>query len=167
MKVYAHKWMKNNEKVCIGPFRTTCTAPFGILDPQPKDPKDIHIIVVSRACEMVDDKPKAELGSDYVESTVLKQNPVVEVFALEDVTKDVDLGEMAEAAERVSAETDEVSTVVPEPVSDVVEEPADFADYSTSELMKLCDSLGIKARKNATRGALVEKLVAAAGTQRR
>jgi hypothetical protein len=162
VKVYAHKWLKNNEQVCIGPFRTTCTAPFGILDPQPKDPKDIHIIVISRACEMVDDKPKAEPGADHVESTVLKQNPVVEVFAIEDITKDVDLGEMAEAAERVSVETEEVSAVVSEPVSDVVEEPKDFANYSTSELTKLCDSLGIKTRKNATRASLVEKLVAAA-----
>ena len=162
MKVYAHKWLKNNERVCIGSFRTICSSPFGILEPQPTDPKDIHIIVISRACEMVDGKPKAEPGADHVESTVLKQNPVVEVFAIEDVTKDVDLGEMAEAAERISDENEEVSTVVSEPVSAVVEEPKDFANYSTSELMKLCDSLGIKARKNATRASLVEKLVAAA-----
>ncbi len=162
MKVYAHKWLKNNERVCIGSFRATCSAPFGILEPQPTDPKDIHIIVISRACEMVDDKPKAEPGTDHVESAVLKQNPVVEVFAIGDVTEDVDLGEMVEAAERVSVETEEVSAVISEPVSDVVEEPKDFANYSTSELTKLCDSLGIKTRKNATRASLVEKLVAAA-----
>jgi len=160
MKVYAHKWMKNNEQVCIGPFRAVCTAPFGILDPQPKDPRDIHIIVISRACEMVEDKPKADPGTDFVESEVRKQNPTVEVFSLSETSEDP-LGQMAETAEEIAVS---ISDVVTAPTEDEVvpEEPSDFANYSTSELLKLCDSLGIKVRKNASRPSLVEKLVAAA-----
>jgi hypothetical protein len=162
MKVYAHKWMKNNEQVCIGSFRSVCTAPFGILDPQPREPKEIQIIVISRACEMVDAKPKAEPGADYVESEVRKQNPTVEIFSLNGAEKDTDLSEMAEAAEKISAETEDTLEAEAEPAKVATEEPKDFANYTTSELMKLCDSLGIKARKNATRASLVEKLVAAA-----
>lgn len=160
MKVYAHKWMKNNEQVCIGSFRSVCTAPFGILDPQPKEPKEIQIIVISRACEMVDAKPKAEPGADYVESEVRKQNPTVEVFSLLEDSVDP-LGEMAETAEEIAVSIPDVATAPTEDEA-VSEEPSDFANYSTSELLKLCDSLGIKARKNASRASLVEKLVAAA-----
>jgi hypothetical protein len=168
MKVYSHKWNKNNERICVGPYVYICTAPLGVLRPQPKTPQEVQVLVLSKMFNMVDDAPAKEEGTDYVESHAVKAEPVVEVFSLTPPA-DAVLEEMLEAAESVAAELDnefidvesdlepEVEQLGPE-----VPENPEFANYSTGELLGLCESLNIKVRKNASRASLIEKLVAAA-----
>ncbi len=169
MKVYSHKWNKNNERISVGPYVYICTAPKGVLKPQPKDPQEVQILVLSKMFNMVDESPAKEAGTDYVESNAVKPNPVVEVFSLTPPEESV-LEEMLEKAEVVAAElednefVDVESDLQPdiEQLGPEVPENPEFANYSTGELLGLCESLNIKVRKNASRASLIEKLVAAA-----
>jgi hypothetical protein len=159
MKVFAHKKNKDNEQLCIYRYKYTCTAPFGILDPQPKTAEERSALIMSQMFVLVDEVA-SEPGTDHVESTRVKANPTVEVFTLSSVDEGTNLQEMSEAAESIASELDD--TLSEEQPAPAVSEPPDFQNYTTVELIKLCESLGIKARKNATRASLVEKLVAAA-----
>jgi hypothetical protein len=160
MKVFAHRKNRNNEQLCIYRYKYTCTAPFGILEPQPKTAEERSVLIMSQMFVLVDEVAN-EPGTDHVESTRVKANPTVEVFSLEVSPDDpASLQEMSETAEVIAGELDEAPSRDQEEAK--VQEPEDFANYSTRELMDLCDSLGIKTRKNATRASLVEKLTAAA-----
>jgi hypothetical protein len=158
MKVFAHKKNRNNEQLCIYRYKYTCTAPFGILSPQPSTAEERSTLIMSQMFVLVDEVEN-EPGTDHVESQKVKENPVVEVFSIQAPDEKVSLQEMSEAAESIASELDEG---LAEEKEGPQTEPPDFKDYSTVELMKLCESLGIKTRKNATRASLVEKLVAAA-----
>lgn len=167
MKVYAHVSRKHNDIVCVATKQYRCTAPFGILDPQPTSPQELHYIRMTGQFTLVDKVEKnPDPTADYVENIEVDDTLQVEVFSLDapepadaDVDAPLDLPDV-KVPDVFTEEPD-----APLDASEAVQEAAPspeatekYASASDQELRDMCALFDIKVRKNATRATLIKLL---------
>lgn len=163
MKVYAHISRKHNDIVCVATKQYRCTAPFGILDPQPTSPQELHYIRMTGQFTLVDKVEKnPDPTADYVENVEIDETLQVEVFTMDapDIAEGSTEAPASDSTEAALEEPDASADAV-DPTAEVAPSPEAterYAGASDQELRDMCALFDIKVRKNATRATLIKLL---------